>query len=478
MFDLNQDGKSIIALPSAIFSFAWRLDGRQLVVGCADMNIYLFDAETGRQLTKPWKGHSEGGVRVSFNQAGDRVVSNDWQAHLRLWEARTGRELFSTPDVSRYYPEPRFYPEAPPGVLGPTGIGNKICMLRIAEGHESRRLSRATPTAIESLEVFPHPNLPISAFHTSTGIGIVDLGSGAEEAFTLQTTPRGWGFQADGAALWTDDDRSLFCWPFRPDSAEANVYHLGPPERVAPVTLHTRICFDRVGGVVAIPQFSQGTLVIHRHETNREVRLQPQYDVRVAAVSPNGRWVATQSHEDDHSGVTVKIWEADTGRLAKNLPVAKARWLDGFTPDGQWLVTRTQWSGIPVAQRAENFLRLWEVGTWQEGGSIPTLGQYFWEQDTVAEGLPDGTITLHRISTREQLAVMPSPEKGRVQPYALKAGFLIGRGEESREQYIWHLALIRRQLAEMGLNWQGPPYGSATHEDDPRPQVTIRVDDE
>ena len=52
------------------------------------------------------------------------------------------------------------------------------------------------------------------------------------------------------------------------------------------------------GGVLAVPDGSFTTL-IHRARPAERLKLGPQYDVRFAAVSPDGRWVATGSHWTD-----------------------------------------------------------------------------------------------------------------------------------------------------------------------------------
>ncbi len=91
----NLDGAVQHRLPHLgdIHDIAWRPDGRQLAAGCGDTRIYLWDSESGRQATPPWNGNREGGIHLTFNAAGDRIMNTSWEGYIRLWDARTGREL-------------------------------------------------------------------------------------------------------------------------------------------------------------------------------------------------------------------------------------------------------------------------------------------------------------------------------------------------------------------------------------------------
>jgi WD40 repeat protein len=78
------------------------------------------------------------------------------------------------------------------------------------------------------------------------------------------------------------------------------------------------------------------------------------------AFTPDGRTVATSSH-DDHS---VRLWEARTGRLLRTLAVPDklSRHALAFSPDGKYLFVGT-W---PAVVR-------WEVATGREAGRFPLV---------------------------------------------------------------------------------------------------------
>ena len=132
----------------------------------------------------------------------------------------------------------------------------------------------------------------------------------------------------------------------------------------------------------------------------------------VVAVSPDGRWVATASWWPDASGTMIKIWEASSGCPVMELPAAKARFITGFSPDGRWLATALGRVDIEGADLSEKFHRLWRVGTWEEGGTIPTLGLPCWDQDLALEGQNEGSITITQISTGAPIGSPRQSRKG------------------------------------------------------------------
>ncbi len=177
----DQNGKLMHKLlhPSSVVSISWRPDGKQLVCGCGDLQIYLWDAENGFMATKPWDGINQGGIHVAFNAAGDRVISNDWYGNVRLWDARNGRLVFHTPELQVYYSKEQ------PDIIGPFWRNDKLQSFRIAEGKELRQLYRMNPSGKEIINIACHPDgrLALAANSTgSSGLHVFDLTLGEDVA--------------------------------------------------------------------------------------------------------------------------------------------------------------------------------------------------------------------------------------------------------------------------------------------------------
>lgn len=71
---------------------AWSPSGTHLALGDDDGRIHLFDA-TGRQATKPLRGHTARISSVYFSEDGSRLISAGWDGTLRTWAIPEGRLL-------------------------------------------------------------------------------------------------------------------------------------------------------------------------------------------------------------------------------------------------------------------------------------------------------------------------------------------------------------------------------------------------
>jgi WD40 repeat protein len=281
-----------------------------------------------RTATEGAAGSGCNGRELAFTHAGDRVVSDGYDAVLRLWDAATGQLLLSRPGWFGV------------GVasddqsVGHHREGDNYRTLRLAGGQELRTLHHPQASGVQRLGGLTlHPNGRLLAATTGGGNGFFDLPSCEEVAFLAMDGGGVEGFDETGA-LWTSSGAGLLRWPVQPSAGSRRKLRIGPPEWVAnPPAGVSSNSFSADGRVAVLPLGSDGALVVHRGPPRRSLRLGPQYDVRDAFVSPDGRWIATQSWWVDGSGVKVKIWEADTGKLVANFPYPDVNVFSGFLPD-------------------------------------------------------------------------------------------------------------------------------------------------
>jgi WD40 repeat protein len=237
-------------------------------------------------------------------------------------------------------------------------------------------------------------------------------------------------------------------WPMSRDATGSRRVY-GPPQRLAPPMGQwpEGAAGNPDRGVMAFHDFNLGAIEMLL-PGGRQIRLGRQADVRHCAVSPDGHWVATGSHEAGKEP-GAKIWEAKTGRFVHDLPVTSYCRL-AFSSDGKWLLT----TGGGV--------RLWSVGDWHEGPSLgvsATRGAFSATGEVLALADGPGVVRLVQPSTGATLAVLTAPSSLRLNPlfFTRDGSRLVCHSDQDETLVIFDLGLIRSNLAAMGLDWEAPP---------------------
>jgi tetratricopeptide (TPR) repeat protein len=221
---------------------------------------------------------------------------------------------------------------------------------------------------------------------------------------------------------------------------------------------------SRNGRVLAVQQGDQA-IVLDRDRPSWRAMLGPQYDLRNTAVSPDGRWVVTCSFFWDGRSKSTRIWEAETGRHVRDLPLEGAT-SAGFSPDGRWLATNS------------DRCRLWEVGPWREGPHFDPA-HFAFSPDGRLLALDDvvGVIRLVQPDTGREVARLTGPEPTWYQPacFSPDGTRLVALRKDQSALYVWDLRLIRRQLRELHLDWDWPPFPPSQGPEDGGP-ARVEVD--
>jgi WD40 repeat protein len=328
----------------------WHPEGCLLAVSdTRDLKIRLWDTDTRQLVLAPLEGHKNQGIVLRFDPSGERLLSTDWSGVWRLWDVQTGRQLLAPSANGTCL---QFNPTGTLAAADATPP--RLRTFRYRPGQEFRTLiPRRGPQMDAADASFSTPldrQGRMLAVAVKDGIVLLDIARGEE--FRLLPMPGNapLAFEPSGALL-TSGLAGLLRWPVAVDPA-TDQRRYGPPERLYPPTNWDFLGASADGRVLAIPNYSRGAIVLHR-DGNRTVTLQPQQDVRHCAVSPDGLWVASGSH-NLREGAGAKVWDARTGAHVADLPAAGLCPV-GFSPDGKWLAT------------GGGGVRLWEVGTWRPG---------------------------------------------------------------------------------------------------------------
>ncbi len=435
--DLATGGvRADLSLPTGAGKMAWNPNGRTLAAVCGGRAIQIWDVATGKPVTR-LEGPRADGTFFAFSRAGDLLASNGWDEVLRLWDPRTGQQLFSTPAHMRCL---RFSPDD--RLLAADSDGNHLRLWEVVPACGYRMLVRDPVLGqgeYGSCATSPRDRLLAAAM--ADGVGLWDASSGIPLTFLPLGRHTAVHFESSGALL-TNGQAGLLRWPVRDDAAAPGSVRIGPPQRL-PLLAGEQAAISRNGRVVASAQ-GWGGLVWDRDVPGSPIPLSPHEDARYIEISPDGRRVATGSHW----GTKVKIWEARTGKLVRELPV-EAGSMVRYSPDGRWLAT----SG--------GGCQLWAVDSWQKHLHIGGGGALAFAPDSklLAAEARHGVVRLIDPVTGREYARLEDPSQDRAIALCFYSdGTQLVVSSERSSIHIWDLRALREQLASMGLDWDLPAY--------------------
>jgi WD40 repeat protein len=440
-----------VTVPDQFAFMDWHPDGRLLALSdsmAGHGKIIVWDTATGRPMPHPMEAHKAlGGEVIRFNHAGDRLVSTEWSSIWRLWDPRTGQLLLTQP---AYSAELRFSRDD--RLLGLDASPQGVRYYHFESGREYCTVVHNGDATGYSTNDIRHFQLDadgrLLAISVQEGFAVVDAVRGEEVAVVSPPDAESLVVEPSGALL-THGSAGVVRWPLAYDAAvNRRVY--GPPERVAasvtPWPPHG-IGESSDGRVLAFPASHEGArvLLLPGGET---FALAPQDDVRHCAVSPDGRWVVTGSHEALKSPAAI-IWDVQRRRQKRSLPVSGFCFVS-FIPNGKWLLTTGGGD------------RLWSVGDWNEGPALPktaTLGTFSANGKLLAlEDVP-GVVRLVAPDTGKTVAQLTAADATRLEPFCFTRDGrrLVCRAYDNGTLCIFNLGRIREELADMRLDWEAPP---------------------
>src|SRR5262249_22951337 len=162
-----------------VLHLAWHPDGRHLATGCDDVKIHLWHVGSAREVMPAWTGHTNLGIQLAFNHAGDRLASRDWDGQARLWDTASGQVVPTLLGDSglQFSPDDR--------LLGFQRSGRKVRLLRLTPGRELRVFPAPTVEGFRFIgSPAAHAAGRVLGVVSNRGLGFYDLDSGKELAST------------------------------------------------------------------------------------------------------------------------------------------------------------------------------------------------------------------------------------------------------------------------------------------------------
>ena len=374
-------------------------------------------------------------MRAAFHPAGTLLASNGWDGRLRLWDAVLGRPVLSLTGYS--------WPEFSKDGRIVVSLEDQWTSYQVDPALEYRTFAHVSSQSIDVSDAAIRRDGRVLAVGTSRGVALWDLAHGAELAFLPIENARQVIFEASGDLL-TSGSIGVRRWPILLD-LDRGEFRIGPSRQLSLPAGDCGIVEDRLGQLVALADHDFAFVAT----PERTIHLGPLDDCRSVAVSPDGEWLATGSFGTK----AVQIWRIRDATKVTELPVDYGTQVV-FSPDGKWLMTTT----APC--------RLWTVGTWREAGQIGGEGRCF-SPDGRLVVVMDATMVIRLVETETDRTVarFESPDLC----HAWGASFspdgsrLAVTTSDGPAVHVWNLRAIRRQLAQMGLDWDAPAYS----DDDP-----------
>jgi serine/threonine protein kinase len=276
---LNVNGHTH-AVNAAVFN----PDGSRIVTGSDDYTAKVWDAETGREVFT-LKGHKQWVHAASFSMDGTRILTGARDAMAKVWDATTGTELFTLNGDTDWVLTASYSPD-----------GARI----ITGGRDSTAKIWDAKTKTEICTLKGHTNNIRAASYSSDGAHIV-TGS-------VDKTSKIWDAKTGGTLLtFSGHTDTVYAAMFSPDNTRVVT---------ASMDKTAKIWNAKTGGEI---------LTLQGHTSG----------VRAASYSSDGTRIVTASMDKK-----AKVWDANTGEEILTLQGHESDvYAASFSPDGTRIVT-------------------------------------------------------------------------------------------------------------------------------------------
>ena len=433
---------------------AWHADGELLASGCSNGLVYVWNARIGNPVAV-WKGHQRDVINVAFSQGGDLLASSSWDGTTRLWDPRTGRPLVSAEGLAVVFSRDDRW-------LGWELGGPRVGRWEVATGHECRLLRGAGAhggVRVRCLDFDRDGRLLAAA--ADDGVHLWNLSTGKEAQVIRLGRTCSTIFDPSGRFLLTSGPAGLYRWPMRWDpDPSAGRLRLGPVQALdLPPGYQPDVCtLSRDGQRLALQTESSGAILFDLARPHRRPRFLRAAGFG-AAISPDGRWVATGIW----NGSACKVWDAQTGRHLQDLPAQNAR--TAFSPDNRWLVIETT---------QEYAFHQLEEDQWQCRQRLPrdngawSAGLVAFTRDAQMVALAYSSRRIQLLDTHpwRELATVAAPDSEELTALCFTPdGSQLAAGTRDGTIQLWDLRRIRARLQTMGLDWESPAQPSQSADD-------------
>lgn len=447
----------------------WQPDGRR-VAAAQRPRIAIWDADTGR-LIGGFIRHESAVVGLAFLPESGHLISTSWDGTTRWWDPDTGREVLQLREAGN--------------ALRVSSDSRRIALY--GWGHRTLRVYELPDLSVRHRAIVPKPPPPLVnytgkisfsaegdllAAPDKHGVHLYAAGSGAFLGVLPDCSSGEACFAPDGTALYTGGPRGAQRWPLKRIRRNENPLevHLGPPQLLEP-TRGMRVDTVELSarGEWLVAQAGHSLMTLETRAGGRSARMTRALRLSTAArISPDGRWVATITPNQDR----IQIFHGPTGQLVTNLSTRSAS-VCAFSPDGRWLGS---------IENGEIFLR--DIADWTRRKQVShplVIGhkgfEFSSDSKVFACFVQDERIHVFSVDSAEEIAEFPA---GRLTTAAVfsPAFDTLAVANESGYVDLWNLGRIRTLLSDAHLDWRGLTLSAGPPEPNkwpPAPRVFVHT---
>jgi WD40 repeat protein len=435
---------------------AWHPDGKTLAIAGWNRIISLWDVPSRKQRAQ-LRGHKHEGIGMVFNHAGDLLASTAWDSLLFLWDPQMAEPLFRTQAWVRAL---QF--SSDDSLLAATSSNGELQLWEIIRPCGYRTLVRDAVLGENRYSgCAVSPDNRLLAAGMNDGVALWDLVQGRLVQFIPEWGAHWLLFERSGTLL-INSPAGVHRFLFLADTAQPGLLRMvkSPP---LPLAGNNNGISSSADGRLVANTHNWGAMVWH---TNRSETLRLSHEHPASlGVSPDGNWVATSSNG---ARPDLKIWDANSGRLAHTLVFGEEIGQVAFSPDSKWL-----------AIAGHEWVRLWKVRSWEEGLTLAGQSPLVFSPDgkVLAFESGFGAVRLVEPSSGQEYAQLEDPSQDRAgyMTFSPDGRQLVVNGE-GQSIHVWDLPAIRQQLAKRNLEGNLPKYPPPAESHDPPIKVISYAD--
>lgn len=421
-----------------VTTLAFSRDGRSLVSAGNDATLRFWDPAGGKQVRKiqvpddtileedpdQHKGIDYGGIRrVAFSPDGRLLASGSNDGFVRIWDARSGKELHALRGHGREVGSVVFSPDGK--VLASGGFDHIIHLWDVSSGKQLQpRQGHDGP--VHNLAVSPDGRIAASVCHDHT-IRLWDLATQQQRHILRGHTDFVYAvaYSPDSRLVASGSaDGTIRIW----DAATGRQTRLLAKHQIAVYSL----VFTATGNVLIAGE-RDGTLRFWNVTTGEELRRIPQVYSSLLQLSADGNILATATQNAVH------LLDVTTGKELRRFR-GRSAWF-ALSPDGRTL----------AMQASEQPFRFWNTATGEEIGVFADwkwspifvgIDPYVFSPDgrLLARIGDDGDIELWELLTRKLRRSLRG-HQARIGPFAFSPdGKTLLSGSEDTTVLIWDVA--------------------------------------